>query len=471
MKRCQKCSRTYPDDNQKFCTVDGGRLESADSVESAPELGATVLTNQNELNAPPPDFNKTMASLPPSPTGTIRKGDTGPMSNRTVAASFQPSELPPPPPSPAPSPQPPPQTYQPEPPQYQQPPPQQQQPPQQPPPPQQYQQQPPAYQQQPPQQYQQPPQQQYQQPPQQPPPAQPSAPVPHAPAPQQQMGGHAPQHAGPPPSQAPARKGSKLPLVIGLVVVLLLAGGAAYYFLVLKKKEQAGANTNSNANVANANTNTNANANVSANTNGNVNTNTSANANTDAAPFEPPPDATQFVNTRANLSGKIADHFVPFSFYYPNSWELNTSIASEGTYFVRADRKLPPNYVQERFSVEWYESNGTYDADKANFSSLVTAASNNLAKLPGYEKLSEGQTKVNSMDAYEITFKGLSKDPEKGDIDYWGRVIFLPPGVEGQKNGLKLTLLTSSLAPELESIDDVGVKGELPVILDSLRLK
>lgn len=443
MKRCQKCNRTYPDDNQKFCTVDGGRLEFADSAESAPELGATVLTNQADLRQPPsppvPDFSRTVASAPPPTTGEIRKGDTGPTSNRTIAASFQPADLPPLPPPAPPQSQPPPQ--------YQQPPPQYQQQ-------QQYQQPPP-----PPQQYQQPQQQQPQY--QQPPPA---------PAPPQPMGGHAQQQQMEQrPGPAAARKGSRTPLIIGaLVVVILLGSAAAYYFLVYNKKEQAGANTNSNANVANANSN--ANANVSANTNTNANANTTANANT-APTFEPPPDSTQFVNTSANLSGKIADHFVPFSFYYPNSWELNTNIATEGTYFVRADRKLPPNYVQERFSAEWYESKGTYAADKDSFPNEVKTAGANLAKLPGYEKLSEGPTKVNSMDAYEITFKGLSKDPEKGDIDYWGRVIFLPPGVEGQKNGLKLTLLTSSLAPELEGIDDVGVKGGLKTILDSLRLK
>lgn len=448
MKRCPKCSRTYPDDNQKFCTVDGGRLESADAAGTTSELGATVLTNPADLNHMPTqpisDFNKTVTSVPTSPTGEIRKSDTGPTANRTVAAPFQSSELPSQPP-PAPPHQPPP-TYQPPPPHQQQPPPTYQQ---QPPPPQ-YQQQPQPYQQPP-----------YQQ--------QPSAPMPHAPAPPPQMGGHAPQQMAQQPSPSPPRSGSRMPLIIGAVVlVLLLAGGVAYYFLVLNKKDQAGANTNANANANVANANDNANANLNANINGNANT--SANANT-APPFSPPPDTTQFVNTRAHLSGPLADHFVPFSFYYPNAWELNTGIAADGIYFVRADRKLPPNYLQERFSVEWYESKGTYDADESSFPNLIAAIGPNLAKLPGYEKLSEGRAKVNSMAVYEITFKGRGKGPNNGDIDYWGRVIFLPPGDASQKNGLKLTLLTSSLAPELEGIDDVGVKGELPVILQSLRLK
>ncbi|HEY0408620.1 MAG TPA: hypothetical protein VGC89_22990, partial [Pyrinomonadaceae bacterium] len=366
MKRCPKCNRTYPDDNQKFCTVDGGRLETAPEAGRVDQLGATVLTNQDELNLPPsasaPDLNKTMASLPPPPTGEIRSGATGRTDNRTVAASFQPAEAPPaqtPPAYQQPN-------YQPQPPQQQQ---QQQQQPQQPPayqpqppPPQQQQQYQQQYQQPPPQ-YQ--PQQQYQQ---QPPLAPSSAQGPPAAAPSSYPS------AQPQSQQAKlaARKGSRTPLILGgVVLLLLLAAGAAYYFLVLNKKTDANANANANSNtnaVANANANSNANSNSSANTN----TNTTANANAPAElPYKPPAGTTQFVNSSATLSGKISEHFVPFSFYYPEAWDLNTSISSDGTYFVRVERKLPPNFPQERFTVGWYESNGTYDADLSSFPNLV----------------------------------------------------------------------------------------------------
>jgi hypothetical protein len=456
MKQCPKCQRTYADDNQKFCTVDGGRLESAAATaETTYDLSPTVITNQADLNVPPDepavDLNKTMAALPPPPTGEIRSGDTGPATNRTIAASFQPADFPSPqaPPQP-PQQQPPPQPYRPAQQDYRQ--------PQQPPPFQQQQQQPPAYQQQQPQQQYQ--QQQYQPQPQQ------SAQTPHASAPVPHQTGHAP-HAGASAATAP-RKGSRLPLMLGaLVLLLLIGGGAAYYFLVLNKKDGSTPNAN-NANGAGANTN--ANANASANTNANANT--TANANTAPPPYEPPPNTTEFVNSSAKLDGKLAEHFTAFSFYYPNSWQLDPKSGVAGaSNFVVVERKLPPDFTQERFAVGWYESNGTYEADKSLFPNLVQASSTRLEKLPGYEKLSEGPTKVNSMNAYEFRFSGLSEGTEKGDVNYWGRIIFLPPGVEGHKNGLTLTILTSSLAPELEGIDDVGVKGELPVILESFRLK
>lgn len=463
MKRCPKCNRTYQDDNQKFCTVDGGRLESETTADSNYGLGPTVITNQADLNLPPaepkppaPDLNKTMASQPPPKTGEIRSGDTGPATNRTIAASFQPADLPTLTPTPPPSPTAaPPRDYQPTPEHQQR---QQQQPPSSYPQ-QQQQQPPPAYQQQ---QY-----QQHYQPQQQQPAASASGPASHMPQASHPQAQHAPSAA----AATTTRKGSRLPLILGAVALLLLAGAAAYYFLVLNKKDDATANTNANANTASTNANANANANVTANTNVNANTTANANTSTEPPPFDPPPDTTQFVNSQTNLSGKIAEHFLPFSFYYPDSWELDSSVAAGGTYFVRVERKLPPDFTQERLAVGWYESNGTYDADKSLFPTLAEATSARLKNLPGYEKLSEGPTKVNSMNAYEFRFKGLTKNTEKGDITFWGRIIFLPPGVEGRKNGLQLTILTSSLAEELTGIEDVGVKGELPVILESFRLK
>ena len=73
------------------------------------------------------------------------------------------------------------------------------------------------------------------------------------------------------------------------------------------------------------------------------------------------------------------------------------------------------------------------------------------------------------MDAYEFRWEGLSKGTEKGDLQLWGRVIFLPTGRPGDTSGAVLSMFTTSLAPELTSVEDVGVKGEAPLILDSFR--
>lgn len=75
------------------------------------------------------------------------------------------------------------------------------------------------------------------------------------------------------------------------------------------------------------------------------------------------------------------------------------------------------------------------------------------------------------MDAYEFRFESLSKGTEKGDINVWGRVVFIPSGTAGQNTGATLIMLATSLAPELSGVDDVGAKGEMPVILESFRFE
>ena len=73
------------------------------------------------------------------------------------------------------------------------------------------------------------------------------------------------------------------------------------------------------------------------------------------------------------------------------------------------------------------------------------------------------------MDGYEFRWEGLSNIPERGEVHLWGRVIFVPTGKEGDTTGATLSMLTTSLAPELSSVEDVDTKGGARVILESFR--
>jgi hypothetical protein len=185
----------------------------------------------------------------------------------------------------------------------------------------------------------------------------------------------------------------------------------------------------------------------------------------------PPPNTLKFSNSAANLDGKLAEHYFDFSFYYPNTWETDPKAGAPGaSNFAKVERRLPPDYTQENFAVGWYTSKGTFEADEPTFPQLVTFLSSTLANgFPEYRKVSEGPTKVNSLDGYEFRFVSISKGTEKGDIELWGRVVFLPTGVSGDQTGATLIMLSTSLAPELSGVEDVGKRGEMPVILDSFR--
>jgi hypothetical protein len=266
------------------------------------------------------------------------------------------------------------------------------------------------------------------------------------------------------PLPAPvAKKKSKVPLIIGALVLLLLLGGGAlaglFFFVVKPKLDEMAAQQNRERPA-------------------NVNLSTPTPASTVETPtptpeetYVPPAGTVQFVNSNDKLDGKLADHYIDFSFYYPEKWARDPKAGVAGaTNFVKVDRMLPPNFTQENFAVGWYTSTGTFVSDLPSYPDRVTEISNSLAKIiPDYKKVSEGPTKVNSMDAYEFRWEGLSKGTDRGDLNLWGRVIFLPTGKEGDTTGATLSMLCTNLAGELSSVEDVGTKGEAPVILDSFR--
>jgi len=265
---------------------------------------------------------------------------------------------------------------------------------------------------------------------------------------------------------APPAKKSKLPLILGILLLLLVLGvGAivALFFLVIKPR------LNQLQTDRPVITRRNENENVNQNVNQSVNTNTSEPpAETE---FVPPPDTVKFTNSQANLDGKLAEHYVDFSFYYPNTWDVDPKAGVPGaSNFAKVERRLPPDFTQENFAVGWYTSRGTFAADEPTFPQLVNVLGAQLANgFPDYRKVSEGPTKINSLDGYEFRFVSTSKGTEKGDIQLWGRVVFLPTGVSGEQTGATLIMLATSLSPEISGVEDVGAKGQMPVILESFR--
>lgn len=289
----------------------------------------------------------------------------------------------------------------------------------------------------------------------------------------------------PAPPQAPAitaqpkkSSGKKMVLIgVGAMffAVLIIVVGVGV-FVITQHPEWIGmagkTNNNENTNISNnENTNTTSNTNQSnssdtnTNTNGNTNTNANENTNTNSTP---PPNTVKFENSSSDVSGDLSTHFAPFSFFYPEDWVK--TLNAKG-YFVELIRKLPDGFPQEHFAVSYYDSKGTLDADRADFEKHVQKYSTELAKaIPGYQKVSEGETNINGVLGYEFRFRGQINDQTKGDVKFYGRTVFLPSGKDGDKNGVRLVMYGTSLAPELQNIDDFGIKGQLPVILSSFKL-
>jgi hypothetical protein len=268
-----------------------------------------------------------------------------------------------------------------------------------------------------------------------------------------------------PPTVA-AKKKSKLPLIIGGVLLLLVLGAGALvgaFFMFIKPRlDEASGRRTAREDTPIVDTNKNSSTNVATPT---------PEPSPSVAEYVAPAGTVQFVNSKDNLDGKLAEHYLDFSFYYPEAWKKDPKAGVPGAgNFARVERSLPPDFTQESFAVSSYPSGGSFVADLPNFPKRAEEISALLAKnYPEYEKVSEGPTKINSMDAYEFRWKGLSKGTEKGDIQLWGRVVFLPTGNEGDSAGATLLMLTTSLAGELSSVADVGERGQMPVILESFR--
>ncbi len=180
-----------------------------------------------------------------------------------------------------------------------------------------------------------------------------------------------------------------------------------------------------------------------------------------------PPNNTLFVNSKSNLSGKLAEAYVDFSFSYPNNWRSDPTAGVPGARnFVKVERRLPWDMTQESLAVGYYEYDHNHPEKRTQ---EVKDLSTSLAgQIPEYRKVSENFTEVGIYQGYEFRFEGMSRNTPQGDIRIWGRTILLPPADEG-KNGVTLLILTTSMAPELKSVNDVGEKGETRTILQSFR--
>ena len=418
MKSCPKCNRTFPDEGQKFCTFDGGLLIAPQTFDpnvtiraSANDL-AGVAENPTSRDLPDPSatiadssFGETVAL--PRNTGPTGPPITSDFGRTAGGASEPPPEIP-----------------------------SQDQTIALPAPP--------------------------------PPPTQPPPPITEQPPPTAATAVATATPAPVPGAAAPAKKKSKAPLIIIGVLLFLLLGGVALAagYIFLAKPYLAKLKAQQQTPPVETNTNTNVSVNTNNDTKPVVQTPTPEVDN-----YTPPLGTTAFENSSERLDGKLAEHYFDFSFYYPESWQKDAKAGVPGaSSFVKVERRLPPDFTQENFTVGWYTSSGTYEGDLPNYPRRVEEFSSALSKnIPEYKKVSEGPTTVNKMKAYEFRWTGFSKGTDKGDLQLWGRVVFLPTGKEGDSAGATLTMLSTSLATELTSVDDLGVKGEAPVILESFR--
>lgn len=180
-----------------------------------------------------------------------------------------------------------------------------------------------------------------------------------------------------------------------------------------------------------------------------------------------PPNTLFFENTKQNLNPELVKNFRGFSLFYPNTWEKNNSDST----FLDISKKTKNDLPKEQMLITHYDSKGTYKADKDNFASLAESSNKDLEKLlPEYKVASQGKITINNgWQAYEVKFKAKGTTKTGKDFEVWGRRIWIPSARPGVKDGFVITMLATSLSERVESLDDVGVKGDLGDILETFE--
>jgi serine/threonine protein kinase len=181
-----------------------------------------------------------------------------------------------------------------------------------------------------------------------------------------------------------------------------------------------------------------------------------------------PPNTVFFETSKEDLKGALLRNFVGFSLYYPNNWMKNEAQNN----FIDVAKKSADGKPIEQFLVSYYDSKGTFDADKGNFSELAEKSNKNLEKIiPNYQVMSAGETKVNDdLRGYEVKFQGGGKiENGEKNLIIWGRRMWIPTNRPEAKNGYVVTMLATSLSPEINSVNDVGVKGDLGTVFRTFK--
>lgn len=171
--------------------------------------------------------------------------------------------------------------------------------------------------------------------------------------------------------------------------------------------------------------------------------------------------ATHYVNLNSGFTGKLEENYVEFSFDYPTTWKRDPE-AGKGSSpnFVKVENLTSDQITTENFAV------GYCNAPLSLMPQLAAQLSEQFSGgFPEYEKVSEGEVRVAGLDGYEFRFTSHTTKPK--ELDFYGRVVLFPSS--GGRKGAALIMLATSESADVRSVDDVGEKGGLAVVLKSFK--
>jgi hypothetical protein len=179
----------------------------------------------------------------------------------------------------------------------------------------------------------------------------------------------------------------------------------------------------------------------------------------------PKPEMAHYDNSPVGRMGVLAESYVGFGFDYPKAWTLKDQSADSPN-FVAVERREDEKTL-ESLTVGYFQTSGSREGNEALYAQLIEQLGQQFAtSFQNLEKISEGKTTAGPYEAYEGVFSGtVTVDGQEVKIYSRPILVATPDG----KKGVTLLLLGTSFHPELESANDLGIKGELPQVVSSFR--
>ncbi len=205
-----------------------------------------------------------------------------------------------------------------------------------------------------------------------------------------------------------------------------------------------------------------------------------------AAIFDPPRTTAaatgtrHYVNRAAEFTDDRAAHFTNLEFDYPAAWTL-----ASGPHVDYHANYVEASHVREiggqSTRTEIFNVGFFYGTDGASAATALAQLAPEImaqieAKLPeqmrGYRKISEGPSTVGPYHAYELRAEAAGDEKDKNadgtPVKVWMRWVMVAPS-DDRANGTMLVMMATSQELGIHGVEDVGTKGEMPLILNSFR--
>lgn len=176
-------------------------------------------------------------------------------------------------------------------------------------------------------------------------------------------------------------------------------------------------------------------------------------------------DLAHYDNTRDGRTGNLAENYVDFGFDYPKLWSVTTT-DPDNINFVTVERSVDGK-TYENLNVGYFRPAPSEEENRQLYRQVLGQIEGQFSQqFRDFRKVSEGPTKVGQYDGYEALYDG-NVEVEGRRVDVFVRAIFIPTP-DGTK-GVSMMMVGTSLNPDLKQADDLGKKGQLPIVLESFR--